>query len=73
MYETKAHDTVVILLPTVGFGRKEVVECLIENGAKVDVQDDGETQLQPIYPTVFLAVPQSPNSIVLLQSMHIHI
>jgi tankyrase len=41
MYETKAHDTVVILLPTVGFGRKEVVECLIENGAKVDVQDDG--------------------------------
>ena len=25
-----------------GFGRKEVVECLIERGATVDIQDDGE-------------------------------
>ena len=25
-----------------GFGRKEVVECLIEKGATVDIQDDGE-------------------------------
>ena len=26
----------------IGFGRKEVVEFLLENGAKVDAQDDGE-------------------------------
>lgn len=33
----------------VGFGRKEVVECLIEKGAKVDIQDDGESLLpQPL-------------------------
>ena len=25
-----------------GFGRKEVVEFLLENGAKVDSQDDGK-------------------------------
>jgi ankyrin repeat protein len=25
-----------------GFGRKEVVEYLLENGAKVNAQDDGE-------------------------------
>ena len=25
-----------------GFGRKEVVEFLLENGAKVDAQDDGK-------------------------------
>ena len=45
-----------------------MVECLIENGAKVDVQDDGEIQLVPT--SVFLGSPTS-NSIVLLQSMHI--
>ena len=26
----------------IGFGRKEVVEYLIRNGARVDIQDDGE-------------------------------
>ena len=40
-----------------------MVECLIENGAKVDVQDDGEIQLVPT--SVFLGSPTS-NSIVLL-------
>ena len=30
-------------LLVLGFGRKEVVECLIERGATVDIQDDGES------------------------------
>ena len=32
-----------------GFGRKEVVEYLLENGAKVNVHDDGELQLDGVY------------------------
>ena len=30
------------LHPLLGFGRKEVVEFLIERGAKIDIQDDGK-------------------------------
>ena len=32
----------IILYPTpLGFGRNDVVEYLIQNGAKVDIEDDG--------------------------------
>ena len=33
---------IVFLSTWLGFGRKDVVEYLIQNGAKVDIQDDGE-------------------------------
>ena len=33
---------IVFLSMWLGFGRKDVVEYLIQNGAKVDIQDDGE-------------------------------
>ena len=32
---------IVFLSTLLGFGRKDVVEYLIQNGAKVDIQDDG--------------------------------
>lgn len=32
---------VVFLSTLLGFGRRDVVEYLIQNGAKVDIQDDG--------------------------------
>lgn len=33
--------TSVTLFISTGFGRKEVVEYIIKNGARVDAQDDG--------------------------------
>ncbi len=35
--------SVPVLVCSLGFGRKEVVELLIEKGAKVDIQDDGRS------------------------------
>lgn len=32
---------IVFLSTLLGFGRRDVVEYLIQNGAKVDIQDDG--------------------------------
>jgi hypothetical protein len=42
-YACSVHLHVVILLPCLaGFGRRDVVEHLIQQGAKVDTQDDGK-------------------------------
>ena len=37
----RARDLRLLYLWNVGFGRKDVVEYLVDHGAKVDVQDDG--------------------------------
>ena len=34
-------DDVLCTLYFIGFGRREIVECLLEKGAQVDVKDEG--------------------------------
>ena len=36
---------IIIIIATSGFGRKDIVEYLIQYGAKVDAQDDGRQTL----------------------------